>query len=250
MDVLCGLFWLLGGDFFTSARFQNAKATLCALPLVFYPPYNDDVTLLEIASLVGTVVFAASGAMIGVRKGFDLLGVIVLGCVTAIGGGTLRDTLTGQVPATWFKDERLLWAAIIGSVLGFLAYRRLAKREAQLEVLDALGLALFASSAAQRGIDLGFGALGVVFVGTVSGVGGGVIRDILARDVPRIFLPGELYASTAALGCLAVYMLTPLVGDNYALAAGASLTFVSRLAAMQLRLRLPVRDPNRPLIER
>jgi uncharacterized membrane protein YeiH len=206
------------------------------------------MTPLEMASLIGTVVFAASGAMVGVRKGFDLLGVLVLGCVTAVGGGALRDTLTGLLPASWFRDERLLWAAIIGALLGFVAYRRLEKRESELEFLDALGLSLFAATAAQRGMELGFGLLGVVFIGTVSGVGGGVIRDILARDVPRIFLPGELYASTAALGCVVVYFLTPIAPNEWVLTLGALATLLSRLAARRYRLRLPVRDPDKPLL--
>ncbi len=206
------------------------------------------MTPLEVASLIGTIVFAASGAMLGVRKGFDLLGVIVLGCVTAVGGGALRDTLTGLLPASWFRDERLLWAAILGALLGFVAYRKLEKRESELEFLDALGLSLFAVTAAQRGMELGFGLLGVIFIGTVSGVGGGVIRDILARDVPRIFLPGELYASTAALGCLAVYLLTPVLSSEWVLLIGALITLVSRLAARRYRLTLPVRDPKKPLI--
>ena len=207
------------------------------------------VTLLEVAALIGTVVFAASGAMLGVRKGFDLLGVIVLGCVTAIGGGTLRDTLTGVLPAVWFKDERYLIAAIAGSLLGFVAYRRLERRESELELLDALGLALFAATAAQTGVKLGFGLLGVVFIGTVSGVGGGVIRDILAREVPRIFLPGELYASTAALGALSVYLLSNVLDGNAVLIAGSAVTLVSRLAARRYRLTLPTRDPTKPLLE-
>ena len=202
------------------------------------------MTLLEIASLAGTLVFAASGAMLGVRKGFDLLGVIVLGCVTAVGGGSLRDALTGSVPPVWFKDERYLWVAIMGALLGFLAYRRLERREHELDVLDALGLALFAATGAQKGLELGFGPLGVIFVGTVSGVGGGVIRDVLAGAVPRIFLPGELYASTAAAGCVTVMLCPP---GEVALVAGAAVTLALRLVSRQYRLQLPVRDPARPL---
>jgi uncharacterized membrane protein YeiH len=187
--------------------------------------------------------------MLGVKKGFDLLGVIVLGCVTAIGGGTLRDTLTGSLPAVWFRDERYLLAAIFGALLGFVAFRRLARRESELELLDALGLALFAATAAQKGVDLGFGPLGVIFIGTVSGVGGGVIRDVLAREVPRIFLPGELYASTAALGALTVFLLSPVLDTNAVLIAGSAVTFISRLAARRYRLTLPTRDPQKPLLE-
>ncbi len=205
--------------------------------------------LLEVAALLGTMVFAASGAMLGVKKGFDLLGVIVLGCVTAIGGGTLRDTLTGNLPAVWFRDERYLLSAIVGALLGFVAYRRLSRRESELELLDALGLALFAATAAQTGVSLGFGVLGVIFIGTVSGVGGGVIRDLLVREVPRIFLPGELYASTAALGSLTVYLLSPVLDGNAVLVAGSAVTLVTRLAARRYRLTLPTRDPQKPLLE-
>jgi uncharacterized membrane protein YeiH len=208
------------------------------------------MNLLELAALVGTIVFAASGAMLGVRKKFDLLGVIVLGCVTAVGGGSLRDTLTGQTPPIWFKDERLLWAAILGSLLGFFAYRRLEKREAELEFFDALGLALFAATAANKGIELGFGTLGVIFVGTVSGVGGGVIRDVLAREVPRIFLKGELYASTAAAGSLSVYILHQFVSSDLAVTGGAIVTLGLRLLSRHYKITLPARDPEKPLFSR
>ncbi len=213
--------------------------------------YTVGVSLLVIASLLGTIVFAASGAMLGVQKRFDLLGVIVLGCVTAVGGGSLRDSLTGTTPPVWFKEEMYLWAAIVGSVLGFLAYRRLARYSQALEWFDAAGLALFAATGAARGLELGFGFLGVIFVGTVSGVGGGVIRDVLAREYPRIFLPGELYASTAALGCATLFVLHSLGSSNeLALSVAALTTFAVRVVARHYRLQLPMRDPEKPLLQR
>ena len=203
------------------------------------------MTLTELATLLGTALFAASGARVGVRKGFDLLGVVVLGCVTAVGGGSVRDVLTGQTPPQWFRDERLLWAALAGSLMAFLFFRRLAKRESELDILDAAGLALFSASAAQRGIELGFGPLGIVFVGTVSGVGGGVIRDILAREIPGIFLPGALYASAAILGSLTVYALHfVLLPGNLLLSIGALMTFLVRLLSMRYQVRLPAHRPT------
>lgn len=203
------------------------------------------MTLAELVTLLGTALFAASGARVGVRKGFDLLGVFVLGCVTAVGGGSLRDVLTGQTPPQWFRDERLLWAALAGSLLAFLFSRKLARRESELDILDAAGLALFSASAAQRGVELGFGPLGVLFVGTVSGVGGGVIRDILAREIPGIFLPGALYASAAILGSLTIYALhqAPLPG-NLLLSAGALVTFAVRLLSVRYQFRLPAHRPT------
>jgi uncharacterized membrane protein YeiH len=205
------------------------------------------MTLTELATLLGTALFAASGARVGVRKGFDLLGVFVLGCVTAVGGGSLRDVLTGQTPPQWFRDERLLWAALAGSLLAFLFFRRLDKRESELDILDAAGLALFSASAALRGIELGFGPLGIVFVGTVSGVGGGVIRDILAREIPGIFLPGALYASAAILGSLTVYALHFMsLSDNVLFSAGALIIFLVRLLSMRYQVRLPTHKSIEP----
>lgn len=200
--------------------------------------------------LVGTCFFAASGARLGVRKGFDLLGVLVLGCVTAVGGGSVRDVILGQTPPVWFRDERLLWAAMVGALAAFLFYRRLARQQSALDLMDAAGLALFSVMAAQQGAERGFGPLGVVFIGTVSGVGGGVIRDLLAREVPHIFLPGELYASTAALGSLVVFFAYGKLPSDTTLALGAALTFAARLLAVRFKLRLPVRDPARSLLER
>lgn len=204
--------------------------------------------LLEWLTLFGTLFFAASGARLGVRKGFDLLGVLVLGCVAAVGGGTLRDVLTGQTPPLWFRNERLLWAAILGSLLAFLFYRRFERLASRLDILDSAGLALFAALAAQRATVLQYGPLGVVFIGTISGVGGGVIRDLLAREVPLIFLPGELYASTAALGSLAVYLAHNRLSPEMGLALGIMTTLVTRLIARRFGLTLPVRDPERPLL--
>jgi uncharacterized membrane protein YeiH len=209
------------------------------------------MTLIQIFSLLGTVVFAISGALMGVRKGFDLLGVIVLGCVTALGGGAIRDTLSGTAPPLWFSDERYLWAALLGSALGFLIYRRILRFEAWLDRLDALGLALFAATGAQRGTELGFGPLSVIFIGALTAAGGGVLRDLLAGEVPKIlYRANELYATAAAVGALALYLATRAgIHQDVALLVGIIATLLARVVAKSWGLTLPVRDPEKSMRE-
>ncbi len=135
-------------------------------------------TGLRALDIVGTVMFALSGALLGVRKRFDLFGVLVLGCVTAVGGGAIRDTLTGNTPPLFLRDETYLWLAIAGSLTAFAFGMRLARFERTISLFDTLGLALFAATGALGATKLGLGPLGVTFAGMLSGVGGGIIRDI------------------------------------------------------------------------
>ncbi|HEX2863905.1 MAG TPA: trimeric intracellular cation channel family protein, partial [Deinococcales bacterium] len=198
-------------------------------------------SLLDLASLAGTFVFALSGAIMAVRKRFDLLGVIVLGCVTAVGGGSIRDSLTGNTPPVFFRDERYLWAAILASLLGAAAYWRLERLERVIRLFDSLGLALFAGTGASLGVQLGLGPLGVVFVGALSGVGGGVLRDLLAGEVPQIlYRSNEIYASAAALGSLALLAVDRVASPDAALTVGVLVTLGLRLGSERLGLALPV----------
>jgi uncharacterized membrane protein YeiH/peroxiredoxin len=207
------------------------------------------LSLIDLASLAGTFVFAVSGALKGVEKRFDLLGVIVLGCVTAVGGGSIRDTLTGHTPPLFFRDERYLWVAIWASLTGFVFYGRLGRLERVLQVFDSLGLALFAATGASLGLDLGLGPLGVIFVGAISGVGGGVVRDLLAGEVPFIlYRRDEIYATAAAAGSLALYLSAPSLGGDGALVLAVAVTLALRLASRRLGIALPVRFPGENLV--
>ncbi|AFZ66582.1 trimeric intracellular cation channel family protein [Deinococcus peraridilitoris] len=202
-----------------------------------------DVTLnLRVLDLIGIFAFSLSGALLAVRKRFDLLGVVVLGCVTAVGGGSIRDTLTGTVPPVYLRDETYLWVAILGAMSGFLFGPRLERFDRTLSVFDTLGLALFAVSGALGGITLGFGPLGVVFVGALSGVGGGVIRDVLAGEVPQVlYRRDQLYATAAACGALTVYLLHGQVSDLLGQLLGALVVIGLRWLSRRGRVRLPVR---------
>lgn len=202
--------------------------------------YASEVTVVELTVWIGTLTFAASGALVAVRKRFDIIGVLVLAAVTAIGGGSIRDVIVGALPPASFVNEPLLWAVGATGLLVFLLPHKLREESRLLYLLDTMGLAIFAALGAERGLAFGMGLWGTVFAGAVSGVGGGVLRDVLSGKVPGIFYrAGDFYASAAALGALAYYLLH-FVGPNVALATGVAVTLLVRIGSRVLKLKLPV----------
>lgn len=198
------------------------------------------MTLVELLVWVGTLTFAATGALVAVRKGFDLIGVLVLASVTAIGGGSIRDVIVGQLPPSNFTNEPLLWVVAATALAVFFLPHNIREESRLLYVLDTLGLAVFAALGAERGVDYGMGMWGTVFAGAVSGVGGGVLRDVLSGKVPGIFYRfGDFYASAAALGALTYYLVSYL-SPSWALAAAVAVTAVVRIGSRILKLKLPV----------
>lgn len=200
--------------------------------------------LVEVLVWVGTLTFAASGALVASRKRFDLIGVLVLAAVTAIGGGSIRDVIVGVLPPSSFTNELLLWAVGATALVVFFLPHKLREDSKLLYVLDTLGLAVFAALGAERGVQYGLGLWGTVFAGAVSGVGGGVLRDVLTSKVPGIFYRfGDFYASAAALGALSYYLLQ-FANPDLALAVAVVLTLVVRIGSRLLKLELPV--PRQP----
>lgn len=150
--------------------------------------------------LLGVAVFAVSGALAAGRKRLDLLGVIVIATVTAIGGGTTRDLLLDRHPVFWVEDPSYL-AVIAGVTLSTVLYVRWRPApEASLAVADAFGLAFFVVSGAGIAQQLGLPVLSVIIMGVLTGVAGGVIRDVLTAEIPMILHGGELYATAAITG--------------------------------------------------
>ncbi len=200
--------------------------------------------VLEVMVWVGVVTFAATGALTAVAKRFDLIGVLVLGGVTAVGGGSIRDLMVGQIPPPALRNEPLLWAIAVTSLLVFF-FHRWVREGRVLYLLDTVSLALFAALGAERGLEAGFGFWGTVFTGAVSGVGGGMIRDVLSGEVPRVlYRAGDLYASAAALGAATVFVLWQ-IDALAALVAGAAVAAGARLGSRLFGLSLPVpRTPD------
>lgn len=196
--------------------------------------------LLYGLDLFGVAVFAASGALAGLSAGLDLLGVLVLASITAIGGGTLRDLLLNRHPIFWIKDSWPLLTIMAATALTLVWVQFLSVPADALLIADALGLALFALSGAQVAEKAGCQPLVIVLMGTLTGSGGGVVRDLLSAKIPLI-LRQDIYASAAIAG-IVVYLLMRVARVSTALAfvVGVVIVAGTRLAAVAFELHLPV----------
>jgi uncharacterized membrane protein YeiH len=197
------------------------------------------MNLLYLLDLIGTAAFAASGAWAGVRREMDLFGVLVLGMVTAIGGGTLRDLLLGDLPPFCLKNEIYLWLPILTALLVFATHRFWPKLETPLLYFDAIGLGTFVVIGTGKALLLQTGALGAILMGVMTGTAGGVIRDILSNQVPLI-LRREIYASACILGGSLLVALQRLdISANLSLALAAASVILLRLLAIHYNWTLP-----------
>ncbi len=197
-------------------------------------------TLLQLLDFAGVAVFAISGALAAGRKSLDLLGVVVIAIVTSIGGGTLRDLLLDRT-AFWIVDPRYLVTIITAALFTVVYVRYRRPPDKALQLADALGLALFSISGAQIAEASGAGGLIAVFMGTITGVFGGVLRDVLCAEIPMILRKGNIYATAAITGTSA-YVALQDAGVARTVAAGAGMAVIAalRLAAIVWNLSLPV----------
>jgi len=189
------------------------------------------MSLLYLLDLIGTAAFAASGAWLGVRRHMDLFGVLVLGLVTAVGGGTLRDLLLGDMPTFSLRNETYLYVAILAALIVFINRERFNFFEKPLLYLDAIGLGIFVVIGTTKALDFHLGFLGAVMMGVMTGTAGGVIRDILANQIPLI-LRREIYASACLLGGILLVILeqSDVARPIAALLAATTVTVVRLLA--------------------
>ncbi len=197
------------------------------------------MNIIYILDLVGTAAFAASGAWVGVRKHMDLFGVLVLGVVTAVGGGTLRDLLLGDIPPFSLKDETYICIAITISLIVFINRVKFEAFEKPLLYFDAIGLGTFVVIGTTKALDFQLGFLGAVLMGVMTGTAGGVIRDILANQVPLI-LRREIYASACVAGGAILVGLEHFgTGRPVAALLAAGTVIVVRLLAIRYDWGLP-----------
>jgi uncharacterized membrane protein YeiH len=187
-----------------------------------------DPTLLLVLNLAGTFAFGLSGGMAGVRARLDVFGVVVLAVVVGLAGGITRDLLIGVPPET-FRDWRYLAVAGGAGLVTFLAHPLLGRVARPIDVLDAAGLALFCVTGATKALDHGVAAASAVILGAITGIGGGILRDVLVRRIPVVLREG-LYAIPALLGASIV------VGASRAGAHGLAAPILGALACFTIRL--------------
>ena len=197
----------------------------------------DTLVLLD---LVGIFVFAISGALVAVRRGFDIFGVLVLAGTTGLGGGFVRDVLIGATPPAALADWRYLLVPVAAGLITFAFHPAVGRQERLVVVFDAFGLALFCVTGAIKALHYGLEPVPAALLGMVTAIGGGIARDLLAGRVPEVFR-GELYATPALAGAGVVVVLDRLGQPSPLMAtAGAGVCLVWRLLALRLHWRAPM----------
>ncbi len=200
----------------------------------------DPVQIIYGLDLFGVAVFAVSGSLAAGRKRMDIFGVIVLGLVTAVGGGTLRDLLLNAGPVFWVDDPVYLLIAVASSLLTFIAVRAISIPWRGLLISDAIGLAVFMAIGTAKALAITNAPSVAVVMGIMTGVAGGMIRDVLSAEVPLI-LRKEVYATAALCGSLAYVILLGVgMPGIFSLLLSALVTLCIRLAAIHWGFSLPV----------
>jgi uncharacterized membrane protein YeiH len=202
--------------------------------------------LLLVLDLAGTFAFALSGATAGVRRQLDMFGVLVLSFAASTFGGITRDVLIGAIPPASLLDWRYLIVSVAAGLSCFFWSSLIEKLRNPVRILDAMGLALFAVSGAEKALAFGLSPLMAALLGMLTGIGGGVARDVLLSDIPTV-LCSDLYAVAALIGAMVV-----VVGDLLHLPviptafAGGLICFGLRMAAIRRGWHLPVARQGGP----
>lgn len=203
-------------------------------------------SLLLVLDLCGTFVFALSGALAAIKHRLDFFGVLVLSFAAANSGGIIRDLLIGAVPPPGIADWRYI-AVPIAAGLATIRWGRIIDRmRSSVQIFDAAGLALFAVSGALKALDFHLGPVTAVLLGMLTGIGGGMVRDILAAEVPAV-LRGDIYAIAALAGATVVVVGRTMELPSAAITiVGAGLCFALRYIAIRRGWQLPVARPTEP----
>ena len=205
--------------------------------------------IIFIVEIIGTIAFASSGAMVAIRKRLDLFGIIVLGVITAVGGGMLRDLMIGNIPPNMFRNPVYVLAAFLTVLVLFLLFRcwpfLLGSRyiegyEKIMNILDAIGLGAFTVIGIDTGVEAGYGDYHflIIFLGVITGIGGGILRDIMAGETPYV-LKKHIYACASIAGACLYVVLLQVTRSDSAMIGSALLVVAIRILASHFRWDLP-----------
>ena len=192
------------------------------------------MSLLTLLEYIGTVAFSISGAMVAIDNKMDIFGVVMLGLTTAVGGGMLRDVILGNNPPMIFNSPFTIFVAVICFLPSVRKYIK--KADITIQIMDAIGLAIFTIVGVETSIDYN-NLLLSIFVGTLTGVGGGALRDIFAHNDLYIFTK-HFYACAAIIGSIVCFYLFK-INDNLTILVSFAVIFVLRLCAMKYKWNLP-----------
>lgn len=195
--------------------------------------------VLSIVDIIGTVAFAVSGVLVGIRNKLDLFGIYVLAMITASGGGIIRDIVIGRKVPVFFTHWKYFVAITITMVVTCVLYSFINKIMTVVILFDAIGLGVFTVTATYKAIEYGLPLLGVVFAGAITGIGGGIMRDILVNEIPLIFR-SEIYAIPSIIGSVLFYILYDKINININTYLCIAVILVIRLISIKYKFNLPV----------
>jgi uncharacterized membrane protein YeiH len=200
--------------------------------------------------IAATFLFGISGALAGVRRGYDYVGVFVLTFVTGVGGGLIRDGIfLQQGPPVIMRQRGYLLAIIAACVAGSYLGHHIERFKRVFLMFDAVGMAAYGVVGVKAALSTGLGPISAVFIGVVNATGGGILRDIITNEEPLIFKPGQYYALASLIGCTILVILIQWVGIPSAMAGliGMGITFILRLLAIIFNLQTsPVKTAPPP----
>lgn len=194
---------------------------------------------IDLMDIIGTAAFAISGVLVGIKNRLDLFGVFVLAIITASGGGLIRDVIISDDTPVFFVEPKYLITIIVSMIATCFMIKYIRRLMYIIKVFDAIGLGVFTILAAYKGMLFGVPAIGVVFIAALTGIGGGILRDMLVNDVPLVF-KSEIYAMASILGALVFYGLYNFIEINLNVYICIFIIFAVRMAAVHFNLNLPI----------
>jgi len=189
--------------------------------------------------ILGTIAFTISGVLIALNKRMDPFGVLIIGFVTAVGGGTLRDVLIGETPVFWMQNMTFIYVILGAAIVTVIIRKHINYLRTSLFLFDTIGIGLYTVVGIEKGLAIGLHPIICIALGTMSACFGGVIRDILCNEIPVIFRK-EIYATACILGGIVYFLLRKLpIDDNLVFIVAGLVVIFIRLVVVKMKISLP-----------